>query len=183
MNILVIGQGAREHALAWKLKHSPKVQLVYVAPGNVGTALEPDVINVAIDPLDSQALIEFARENSIDLAIVGPEAPLALGIVDAFEKAGLRCFGPRMNAARLEASKAFSKEFMKRHDIPSAASETFDDLTQAKAYVSQLSFPIVIKADGLAAGKGVIIAQTLEEAHAAWTPSCIIKHWAKQDVK
>jgi phosphoribosylamine--glycine ligase len=164
---MVIGSGGREHALAWKLAHSPQVGRVYVAPGNAGTATEAGMVNVALDPMDFPALIDFAREQAIDLTIVGPEAPLVAGIVDAFEAAGLRCFGPRAGAAQLEGSKAFSKDFLARHRIPTAAYATFSDEEQALAYLRRQGAPIVVKADGLAAGKGVIVAETLAQAEAA----------------
>src|SRR5690606_27847612 len=166
MNILIIGNGGREHALAWKAAQSPRVEKVYVAPGNAGTALEPGVENVALDPLDFDALIAFAGSNGVGLTIVGPEAPLVAGIVDRFRAAGLRCFGPTAAAAQLEGSKAFTKDFLHRHGIPTAAYANFTEVDAALAYLRKQSLPIVIKADGLAAGKGVIIAQTLAEAEA-----------------
>jgi phosphoribosylamine--glycine ligase len=165
LKILVIGSGGREHALAWKLAQSARVQKVYVAPGNAGTALEPGVENVPIS--DIAQLAEFARENSIHLTVVGPEAPLAAGVVDAFRGHGLKIFGPTRAAAQLESSKDFAKRFMQRHHIPSAAFATFADARQAHAYVDAQSAPIVIKADGLAAGKGVVVAMTVKEAHDA----------------
>lgn len=167
MKVLIIGGGGREHALAWKTAQSPKVTKVYVAPGNAGTAREPRMENVAIRADDVPALVEFARAQQIGLTIVGPEAPLVLGVVDAFRAAGLRCFGPTKDAAQLEGSKAFTKDFLTRHRIPTAAYGSFTDLDQAIAYIRQVGAPIVVKADGLAAGKGVIIAQTEEEAIAA----------------
>ncbi len=165
MKILVIGGGSREHALAWKLAQSPRVQQVYVAPGNGGTALAPNLQNVPIT--DLAALRDWALAEKIALTVVGPEQPLAAGVVDDFRAYGLRIFGPTRAAAQLESSKAFSKDFMKRHGIPTAAYETFSDPAAAHAYVDQLGAPIVVKADGLAAGKGVVVATTLEEAHAA----------------
>jgi phosphoribosylamine--glycine ligase len=165
MNILVIGSGGREHALAWKLAQSPKAQKVYVAPGNGGTARDPRLVNVPIT--DVQALADFAQNNKINLTVVGPEAPLAAGVVDEFRARGLRIFGPTQKAAQLESSKAFAKDFMKRHGIPTAFYETFTDAVAAHAYVDKHGAPIVIKADGLAAGKGVVVAMTLQEAHEA----------------
>lgn len=164
MNILVIGGGGREHALAWKAAQSSKVNTVFVAPGNAGTALEPKLENVAIDVLEIEKLIAFAQEKKIALTIVGPEAPLVAGIVDAFLVADLKCFGPTQGAAQLEGSKAFTKDFLDRHNIPTAAYGNFTDAEQAIAYVKQQGAPIVVKADGLAAGKGVILAQTEAEA-------------------
>ena len=165
MKILVIGSGGREHALAWKLSASPKVQQVYVAPGNGGTALSPNLKNVPLT--DLAALRDWALAEKIALTVVGPEQPLAAGVVDDFRAHGLRIFGPTKAAAQLESSKAFSKDFMKRHGIPTAAYETFSDPAVAHAYVDRLGAPIVVKADGLAAGKGVVVAATKEEAHAA----------------
>jgi phosphoribosylamine--glycine ligase len=165
MKVLVIGSGGREHALAWKLTQSPKVQKVFVAPGNAGTAMEPGVQNAPIHSIP--ALIEFARREPIGLTVVGPEAPLAAGVVDAFRAAGLPVFGPVQAAARLESSKDFAKQFMLRHQIPTARSSTFSDPAAAHAYVEREGAPIVIKADGLAAGKGVVVAMSLDEAHAA----------------
>ena len=165
MNILVIGNGGREHALAWKLAQSERVQRVYVAPGNGGTALDKRLTNVAIT--DPVALADFAQAEKVGLTVVGPEAPLAAGVVDEFRARGLRIFGPTKKAAQLESSKAFAKDFMKRHGIPTAFYETFTDATKAHAYVNEKGAPIVIKADGLAAGKGVVVAMTLEEAHEA----------------
>jgi phosphoribosylamine---glycine ligase len=165
MKLLVIGSGGREHALAWKLAQAPRVQKVYVAPGNAGTALEPGVENVAIS--DIGQLAEFARENSIHLTVVGPEAPLAAGVVDLFRARGLKIFGPTRAAAQLESSKDFAKRFMQRHRIPTAAYATFSDAREAHAYLGQHAAPIVVKADGLAAGKGVIVAMTAKEAHDA----------------
>lgn len=167
MNVLVIGGGGREHALAWKAAQADDVNTVFVAPGNAGTALEANVKNVPIAADDVEGLLNFARQNHIDLTIVGPEAPLVLGVVDAFRAANLAIFGPTQGAAQLEGSKAFSKDFLARHNIPTAAYGTFTDIDSAKSYVKQQGTPIVIKADGLAAGKGVIIAQTEAEAFAA----------------
>jgi phosphoribosylamine---glycine ligase len=165
MKVLVIGGGGREHALAWKLAQSPKVQKIYVAPGNGGTAQDDRYVNL---PIASPAeLAEWAQQQSIALTVVGPEAALAAGVVDAFRAKGLRIFGPTQAAAQLESSKAFSKAFMQRHGIPTAAFETFTDIEAAKTYVSQMGAPIVIKADGLAAGKGVVVAMTVAQAHAA----------------
>jgi len=161
----VVGGGGREHALAWKLAQSPKVQQVYVAPGNGGTARDKHLINVPIS--DVVKLREWAQANQIVLTVVGPEAPLAAGVVDEFRAHGLRIFGPTRAAAQLESSKAFSKAFMARHNIPTAAFETFTDPVAAHAYVDRLGAPIVVKADGLAAGKGVVVAMTLAEAHEA----------------
>jgi len=165
MNVLVIGGGGREHALAWKLAASEKVQRVFVAPGNGGTALDKRLTNVALT--DPQALADFAQAEKVQLTVVGPEAPLSQGVVDVFRARGLRIFGPTQSAARLESSKAFAKDFMKRHGIPTAAYETFTDPVAAHAFVDKLGAPIVIKADGLAAGKGVVVAMTLAEAHEA----------------
>ena len=165
MNILLIGSGGREHALAWKLAQSPKVQMVYVAPGNAGTATDIRLKNIPIT--DTVALRTWALDHKIDLTVVGPEGPLALGIVDDFRAHGLRIFGPTQAAAQLESSKAFSKAFMQRHGIPTARFETFSDAKSAHAYVDAMGAPIVVKADGLAAGKGVVVAMTLKEAHDA----------------
>ena len=169
MKILVIGGGGREHALAWKLAQSPAVEVVIVAPGNAGTALEPRVRNAPVAADDLNGLFELARKEHVGLTIVGPEAPLAAGIVDRFWGAGLRIFGPRMHGAQLESSKTFAKEFMVRHRIPTAHHASFTDIDEARAYLEEVGAPIVVKADGLAAGKGVVVAQTLEEAHAALT--------------
>ncbi len=167
MKVLIIGGGGREHAFAWKVAQSTRVEKVYVAPGNAGTAREAKVENVAITAEDIPALLEFAKANAIGLTIVGPEAPLVAGVVDAFEQAGLRCFGPRQAAAELEGSKAFTKDFLARHNIPTAAYGNFTDIDAAIAYIRQQGAPIVVTADGLAAGKGVILAQTEDEAIAA----------------
>jgi len=165
MKILVIGGGGREHALAWKLSQSPKASAVYVAPGNGGTARDPRLHNLPIT--DVKALREWAQAEKIGLTVVGPEAPLAAGVVDEFRAHGLRIFGPTRAAAQLESSKAFSKAFMQRHGIPTAEYQTFSDPAQAHAYVESKGAPIVVKADGLAAGKGVVVAMTLAEAHEA----------------
>ncbi len=167
MNILVIGSGGREHALAWKAAQSPRVENVFVAPGNAGTAREPKLKNVAINVDDIPKLVAFAQENSIHLTIVGPEAPLVIGLVDAFKEAGLRCFGPTQGAAQLEGSKAFTKDFLARHQIPTADYRNFTEIDPALAYIEEKGAPIVIKADGLAAGKGVIVATTQAEAESA----------------
>ena len=167
MKILVIGNGGREHALAWKAAQSPLADTVFVAPGNAGTALEPALQNVAISPTDIPALLAFARDEKIDLTIVGPEAPLVIGVVDAFRAAGLKIFGPTQAAAQLEGSKAFTKDFLARHKIPTGEYQNFTEVEPALAYVRQKGAPIVIKADGLAAGKGVIVAMTLQEAEDA----------------
>lgn len=165
MKVLVVGGGGREHALAWKLKQSPRVAQVFVAPGNGGTARDADLTN--IDITDVRALREWAQAQGIALTVVGPEAPLAAGVVDEFRAHSMRIFGPTKAAAQLESSKAFSKAFMKRHGIPTAAYETFSDPAQAHAYVDKVGAPIVVKADGLAAGKGVVVAMSLAEAHEA----------------
>ena len=165
MKLLVIGSGGREHALAWKLAQSPKVSQVFVAPGNGGTATEDGLVNLPVS--DSPLLVEFARRVEIGLTVVGPEAPLAAGVVDAFRAAGLPIFGPTRLAAQLESSKDFAKQFLIRHKIPTAKYQTFSDPAAAHAYVDAEGAPIVIKADGLAAGKGVVVAMSLDEAHAA----------------
>jgi phosphoribosylamine--glycine ligase len=167
MKVLVIGGGGREHALAWKAAQSARVDVVYVAPGNAGTAREAKLENVAIGAEDLDGLLRFAQEQAIDLTIVGPEAPLVAGVVDRFQAAGLRCFGPSQAAAQLEGSKAFTKDFLARHQIPTAAYQTFTEIDPALAYLKAQGAPIVIKADGLAAGKGVIVAMTEAEAEAA----------------
>jgi phosphoribosylamine--glycine ligase len=167
MKVMVIGGGGREHALAWKLAQSTRVSEVVVAPGNAGTAREPRLRNVAADVKDVDALLRIAREEGIDLTVVGPEVPLVAGVVDAFRAAGLRIFGPTAAAAQLEGSKAFAKEFLRRHRIPTAAYAVFTELAPALAYVRERGAPIVVKADGLAAGKGVVVATTLAEAEAA----------------
>ncbi len=165
MKVMVIGGGGREHALAWKLAQSPKVKKVFVAPGNGGTALDPRMQNVALS--DVKALADFAQAEKVSVTVVGPEASLALGVVDEFRDRGLRIFGPTKAAAQLESSKAFAKAFMARHKIPTAAYDTFTDVAAAHAYIDRMGAPIVIKADGLAAGKGVVVAMTLDEAHQA----------------
>jgi phosphoribosylamine---glycine ligase len=165
VNILVIGGGGREHALAWKIAQSPRVAKVFVAPGNAGTAREKGITNVAITEVDK--LVELARSESVGLTMVGPEAPLAAGVVDALRAAGLKIFGPTRAAAQLESSKDYAKAFMARHDIPTAEYRTFSDPGEAHAYIDGRGAPIVVKADGLAAGKGVVVATTREEAHAA----------------
>jgi phosphoribosylamine--glycine ligase len=167
MNVLIVGGGGREHALAWKSAQSETVETVYVAPGNAGTAHERKMQNIDIDAEDIMALKSFALDHDIDLTIVGPEGPLVEGIVDSFEAVGLRIFGPRKGAARLEGSKAFTKDFLARHKIPTAAYRNFTDEAEAIAFVRQQGAPIVVKADGLAAGKGVILAQTEDQACAA----------------
>jgi len=167
MNILIIGSGGREHALAWKTAQSPDVETVFVAPGNAGTAGEQSVKNVEIAVDNIPELIKFASDNTIALTIVGPEVPLVAGIVDAFSGAGLRCFGPSKLAAQLEGSKAFSKDFLARHNIPTAAYGAFTEIDKAVAYIKEQGAPIVVKADGLAAGKGVILAGTEQQAIAA----------------
>jgi phosphoribosylamine--glycine ligase len=165
MKVLVIGSGGREHALAWKLSQSPKIQRVYVAPGNGGTRLDEHLVTVDITDLDG--LADFAQSEKIALTVVGPEAPLAAGVVDLFRSRGLRIFGPTKAAAQLESSKAFAKDFMRRHHIPTASYETFSDAQAAHACIDRLGAPIVIKADGLAAGKGVVVAMSAAEAHEA----------------
>ncbi|MFD2167261.1 phosphoribosylamine--glycine ligase [Thalassotalea euphylliae] len=167
MNVLVIGSGGREHALAWKAAQSSQVEKVFVAPGNAGTSAEPKLENVAISVGEIPALVSFAKENNVQLTIVGPEQPLVDGVVDAFQTEGLMCFGPSAKAAQLEGSKAFTKDFLARHDIPTAAYANFTEIEPALAYVREQGAPIVVKADGLAAGKGVIVAMTLEEAEDA----------------
>ncbi|RLA17222.1 MAG: phosphoribosylamine--glycine ligase, partial [Gammaproteobacteria bacterium] len=164
MKVLIVGGGGREHALAWKAAQSNKVEKVFVAPGNAGTALESKLENIAISAEDIPALLKFAQDEQIELTIVGPEQPLVAGIVDRFSEAGLRCFGPNQDCAQLEGSKTFSKDFLARHQIPTAEYGTFTNPDAAIAYVAEKGTPIVIKADGLAAGKGVVIAQSLEEA-------------------
>lgn len=170
--VLVTGSGGREHALAWKLLQSPEVEKIYASPGNAGTALVGE--NVPIAAEDVETLVEFAKANRIDFTVVGPDDALAAGVVDAFESAGLKIFGPRANAARLESSKAFAKEFMRRHGIPTADYREFTDSTEALDFCRTAKFPLVVKADGLALGKGVIIAQNLAEAEAA-VRSCLVE--------
>lgn len=165
MKVLVIGSGGREHALAWKITHNKEVSRVYVAPGNAGTATNPDMVNVPITAVD--ALVDFAIQENIAVTVVGPEAPLSQGVVDAFRAKGLKIFGPTRAAAQLESSKDYAKAFMMRHGIPTAAYATFTDAIAAHDYVNQQGAPIVIKADGLAAGKGVVVAMSNDEAHAA----------------
>jgi phosphoribosylamine--glycine ligase len=167
MKVLIIGSGGREHALAWKTAQSPNVTQVYVAPGNAGTATEANLTNVNIQVTDLPGLVEFAQQNQIGLTIVGPEVPLVLGVVDSFKAAGLKCFGPSKGAAQLEGSKAFSKDFLAKHNIPTAEYKVFTKIEPAIDYIQQKGVPIVIKADGLAAGKGVILAQTQTEAEDA----------------
>ncbi|MCG8100035.1 MAG: phosphoribosylamine--glycine ligase [Candidatus Thiodiazotropha taylori] len=167
MNILVIGSGGREHALAWKAAQSPLADKVYVAPGNAGTALEEKLENIDIPVEAIEQLVSFAESHQIGLTIIGPEVPLVMGITDAFQQAGLRCFGPTQGAAQLEGSKSFTKDFLARHKIPTADYQTFTDIDQALAYLHQCGAPIVIKADGLAAGKGVIVAMEMETAETA----------------
>jgi phosphoribosylamine--glycine ligase len=164
MKVLVIGSGGREHALAWKLIQSPRCTQVFVAPGNPGAGREQHVDTVNIDVNDIAGLVTFAQDNDIELTIVGPEVPLVEGVVDAFEAANLRCFGPSQAAAQLEASKSFTKDFLARHNIPTAAYDVFTEVAPAIAYIKQQGAPIVVKADGLAAGKGVIVAMTEQEA-------------------
>lgn len=167
MKILVIGSGGREHAIAWKAAQSVKVEKVYVAPGNAGTAREQRVENVDISATDIQALVKFAKDEKIGLTIVGPEAPLVVGVTDTFNQEGLKCFGPSKGASQLEGSKVFTKEFLERHGIPTAAYKSFTEISEARAYIDKQAFPVVIKADGLAAGKGVIIALNRDEAMSA----------------
>ncbi|NLS13973.1 phosphoribosylamine--glycine ligase [Vibrio sp. SM6] len=167
MKVLIIGAGGREHALGWKAAQNPNVEKIFIAPGNAGTALEPKLENVNIAVEDIAGLVAFAQENAIELTIVGPEAPLVLGVVDAFREAGLAIFGPTAAAAQLEGSKAFTKDFLARHQIPTGAYANFTEIEPALAYVRQQGAPIVVKADGLAAGKGVIVAMTLTEAEDA----------------
>jgi phosphoribosylamine--glycine ligase len=164
MKILIVGSGGREHALAWKAKQSAKVSQVFVAPGNAGTDLEQDIVNVAIKADDIPALLDFAQTNTIALTIIGPEVPLVAGIVDAFTAAGLKCFGPSANAAQLEGSKTYCKDFMARHKIPTAEYQSFTHTAAAIEYIKSKGAPIVVKADGLAAGKGVIVAETEQQA-------------------
>ena len=167
MKALVIGSGGREHALAWKLAQSDNIDEVLVAPGNAGTALEPKLRNVSVDVEDIQGLVDLAKQEAIELTVVGPEAPLVLGVVDAFQSEGLLCFGPSAKAAQLEGSKAFCKDFLAKHDIPTAFYEVFSEVSAAETYIDKVGAPIVVKADGLAAGKGVIVAQTVEQAKQA----------------
>jgi len=164
MKVLVIGNGGREHALAWALAKSSRVDEVFVAPGNAGTARESDITNIPVKSDDIEGLLSFAKDNGVELTVVGPEAPLVAGVVDTFEAAGLKCFGPRADAAQLEGSKAFCKDFMVRHGIPTAEYEAFSELAPALSYVETCNIPVVIKADGLAAGKGVVICDNREMA-------------------
>ena len=164
MNVLVIGSGGREHALAWKAAQNPNVETVFVAPGNAGTATEPGLKNVDIDVLEFEKLAAFAQDNNCELTIVGPEAPLVEGVVNFFAEKGLKAFGPSKGAAQLEGSKAFTKDFLARHDIPTAFYQNFTEVEPALAYIDKIGAPIVVKADGLAAGKGVIVAETVEQA-------------------
>src|SRR5262245_18697900 len=165
MKLLVIGGGGREHALAWKLAQSKRVQKVFVAPGNAGTATEEGLQNVDLSQVDD--LVAFAKKSDSQLTVVGPEAPLSAGVVDAFQAAGLKIFGPTKAAAQLEASKDFAKSFMVRHKLPTAMHRTFTDAVEAKAFVAKRGAPIVVKADGLAAGKGVVVATSVQEANDA----------------
>ncbi|HCS27833.1 MAG TPA: phosphoribosylamine--glycine ligase [Spongiibacteraceae bacterium] len=167
MKILIIGSGGREHALAWKAAQSANVSQVFVAPGNAGTARENKIKNVAIDVMDFEGLANFAKQEHVSLTIIGPEAPLVEGIVDYFQKRGLSCFGPSKGASQLEGSKAFTKDFLARHKIPTADYQNFTDVEPALAYIRKMGAPIVVKADGLAAGKGVIVAETVEQAEEA----------------
>ena len=167
MKVLIIGSGGREHALAWKVAQSPLVTKVFVAPGNAGTALEPNIENIDIKANDLDGLLNFAQLQQIDLTVVGPENPLVLGVVDSFQKAGLKIFGPTKSAAQLEGSKAFTKDFLARHHIPTAEYQNFTEIEPALAYLRKKGAPIVVKADGLAAGKGVIVAMTQKEAEDA----------------
>ncbi|KOR28715.1 phosphoribosylamine--glycine ligase, partial [Achromatium sp. WMS3] len=169
MNILIVGNGGREHALAWKISQSPNVQQVFIAPGNAGTELEPEITNVPITYNTINRLIDFAKQQAIDLTIIGPEAPLVQGIVDEFNAADLKCLGPNQAAAQLEGSKIFAKQFLTRYGIPTASYKVFTEITDALAYLDTVQFPIVIKADGLAAGKGVIIAPDITTAKSAVT--------------
>jgi len=167
MNVLIIGNGGREHALAWKIAQAESTSHVYVAPGNAGTHNEAKISNVDIGVEDIAALVSFATQEGIDLTIVGPEAPLVIGVVDAFTNAGLKCFGPTEGAAQLEGSKAFTKDFLAKHQIPTAAYQVFTNAEDACQYIAEQGAPIVVKADGLAAGKGVIVATTVEQAQDA----------------
>ena len=162
MKVLLVGSGGREHALAWKMAKSNKVSKIFVAPGNGGTAIENKCENINITDIDE--LVVFAKNNDIALTVVGPEDPLTKGITDKFKEAGLKCFGPDKNGAQLEGSKSFSKDFMKKYGVKTAEYGTFTDCNEAKAYLESCEYPIVIKADGLAAGKGVVIAETKEMA-------------------
>ncbi|NOR20406.1 MAG: phosphoribosylamine--glycine ligase, partial [Xanthomonadales bacterium] len=163
MKVLVVGSGGREHALAWSLARADRVEEVIVAPGNAGTAAEPKVRNVPVNAEDLPALLQLAQDEQVDMTVIGPEAPLVEGIVDQFKAAGLRCFGPTAKGARLEGSKAYTKEFLGRYNIPTAGYRDFTDIDTALAYAQECALPTVVKADGLAAGKGVIIAHTRDE--------------------
>ena len=176
MRVLIVGGGGREHALAWKCAQSTRVSQVHVAPGNAGTAAEPKVSNVAVAADDLAGLLAYAQSASIDLTIIGPEAPLVIGVVDEFTKAGLRCFGPSRLAARLEGSKAFAKDFLARHGIPTAAYRTFNRDSFDAAWLRAQRLPLVVKADGLAAGKGVVIAHGHDEAIQAATQMLSLIH-------
>ena len=165
MNVLIVGSGGREHAFTWKASQSDHVEKIFIAPGNAGTSLEPKTENVDISASDIDALVSFAEKENIDLVIVGPEDPLVNGITDAFKKAGINCFGPELSGAQLEGSKDFAKSFMKKHNIPTASYESFTDADKAKKYIQQNELPLVIKADGLAAGKGVVIAEDRQTAN------------------
>jgi phosphoribosylamine--glycine ligase len=167
MNVLIIGSGGREHALAWKAAQSAEVETVFVAPGNAGTATENKCANIAIDSMNFEGLAAFAKDNGVGLTIVGPEAPLVEGVVDFFTEQGLACFGPTKGAAQLEGSKAFTKDFLARHNIPTGYYQTFTEIEPALAYIKKQGAPIVVKADGLAAGKGVIVAMEEHEAEDA----------------
>jgi len=177
VKVLVVGSGGREHALVWKLLQSPKVSYIYCAPGNGGIRQMAECVDIKAD--DIEALCQFAKKNKIDLTVVGPELPLSLGIVDAFEKEGLRIFGPRKDAAILESSKAFAKDFMQKYGIPTARYKTYEDADKAKEELDSFGLPVVIKADGLAAGKGVIIAKTREEALNAIDTIMMDKHFGE----
>ena len=165
LSILIVGSGGREHAFTWKASQSDLVERIFVAPGNAGTSLEPKAKNIDISYSDIDALVSFSKKENIDLVIVGPEDPLVNGITDTFTKAGIKCFGPESIAAQLEGSKDFAKSFMKKHKIPTASYESFTDASQAKEYIQKNHLPLVIKADGLAAGKGVVIAEDRETAN------------------
>ena len=165
INVLIVGNGGREHAFTWKASQSDLVEKVFVAPGNAGTTLETKAKNIEISASDIDALVSFSKKENIDLVIVGPEDPLVNGISDAFTKAGINCFGPSSAGAQLEGSKEFAKSFMKKHNIPTASYESFTDADQAKIYIQENDLPLVIKADGLAAGKGVVIAENYETAN------------------
>ena len=165
MNVLIVGSGGREHAFTWKVSQSDHVEKIFIAPGNAGTSLEPKAENVDISASDIDALVSFSKKENIDLVIVGPEDPLVNGITNAFEKVGINCFGPELSGAQLEGSKDFAKSFMKKHNIPTASYESFTDADRAKKYIQENELPQVIKADGLAAGKGVVIVEDYESAY------------------